>query len=66
MLAFDSLLDHLRRAYGAISEVEEVARHFPEDKFVLANLGALKRDAQDLERDYPLDIRPHVFPQQMK
>lgn len=57
MSALDSLLDHLRNAYAAISETEEVARRIPGDRYVLANLDALKRDANDLEAQWEEECR---------
>lgn len=48
MSDFASLLDKLQRAYARISEVERAAAQFPGDKYVLANLSSLRRDAEAL------------------
>lgn len=52
MSDIDSVLERLRRAFAAVSEVEAVAARSPGDRFVLANLHALKRDAEDLEKQW--------------
>jgi hypothetical protein len=52
MSDINSVLERLRRAYGAIAEVEMVAARSPGDQYVLANLHALKRDAEDLEQQW--------------
>lgn len=49
MSGLDSLLNRLRRAYAAVGELEATAARFPSDRFVMANLNSLKRDASDLE-----------------
>lgn len=46
------LTDRVQRAYEAIAKVERVAAQFPGDKYVLANLASLKRDAEELERQW--------------
>jgi hypothetical protein len=57
MSDIDSVLERLRRAYAAIAEVEAVAVKSPGDQYVLANLGALKRDAEDLEQQWEEECR---------
>lgn len=52
MSALDSVLDRLRRAHATASEVETTAARFPSDKYVLANLTALKRDVSKLEQQW--------------
>jgi hypothetical protein len=48
MSDFASLLNKLQRAYARISEVERAAAQFPGDRYVLANLSSLRRDAETL------------------
>ncbi|MBN9526412.1 MAG: hypothetical protein J0H82_09425 [Alphaproteobacteria bacterium] len=57
MSDLDSLLDRLRESYAAINEVERVAANAPGDKFVLANLTALKREASRLESIWEEECR---------
>ena len=57
MSGLDSLLDHLRRGYAAINDVEEVAARSPGDRFVLANLTSLKRDVAKLEAQWEDECR---------
>lgn len=57
MSGLNSSLNHLRRAYAAIGEVEEVAARFPGDRFVLANLASLKRDSARLEDVWEAECR---------
>jgi hypothetical protein len=52
MSALDSLLERVRSAYAAVSETEAVATRFPGDRFVLANLESLKRNAARLEAEW--------------
>ncbi|MGD0104566.1 MAG: hypothetical protein ABSC06_11065, partial [Rhodopila sp.] len=51
------LTDRVRRAYEAIAKVERVAAQFPGDVYVLANLAALKRDAEELESQWAEAVR---------
>lgn len=50
MSGFASLLDRVQRAYARISEMQALAANFPGDKYVLANLSSLKREAEELEQ----------------
>ncbi len=52
MSDINSVLERLRRAYAAIAEVQMVAARSPGDRFVLANLQALKSDSEDLEQQW--------------
>lgn len=57
MSALDSLLERLQRAYAKIAEIESVAIKTPGDRYVLANLDSLKRDAANLERAWEEECR---------
>jgi hypothetical protein len=57
MSAIDSLLERIRAAHAAIAEVENVAARHPGDVAVLANLGALKRSAAQLEESWEHECR---------
>lgn len=55
MSDFGSLLEDIQRTYAEIAEVEATAREFPKDRFVLANLSSLKRQADQLEELWELE-----------
>jgi len=57
MSDIDSVLERLRRVYAAIAEVEVVAANSPGDQYVLANLKSLKRDSEDLEKQWEEECR---------
>ena len=52
MSGFDSLLERLREAYAAASEMQVAARAAPGDQYVIANLGSVQRFAKQLESEW--------------